>query len=366
MAFQIKDFASITASMINHARSVTTKITDFLRGSVARTLLEAPAVEIEELYLQMFIGLKEAIPVSVFQSFGFDILPPAFARGSVTITSEQSLVNAITIPAGTAFSAPDGRSYRSTEALVWAAGATSVRVKIIADAAGYSYNAAAGIVNSSPLFGDEYVISNALIANGRDSETEEERKARFAEFVGSLSKGTTFACMAAVRNTRILDDDGNITEYFTRTGISENAGFIRIYAYSSAGAPSTELLRLAQRNIDGYRDEATGQNFEGVRSGGVRCDVLTMVERSVNWAASVTLAAGYTLTESLQASLKDAFDTVVKNAPAGEILYVDEVVEALLSVTGVIRVVPDVNENIACQPNEALKAGTFTVNILGV
>lgn len=51
MAFQIKDFASIVASQINHARAVSDKITDFQPGSVARTIMEAPAVEIEELYL---------------------------------------------------------------------------------------------------------------------------------------------------------------------------------------------------------------------------------------------------------------------------------------------------------------------------
>ena len=51
MPFQIKDFASITAGMLNHARSVTSKITDFQPGSVARTIMEAPAVEVEELVL---------------------------------------------------------------------------------------------------------------------------------------------------------------------------------------------------------------------------------------------------------------------------------------------------------------------------
>ena len=54
MSFQIKSFNDIVLSQINHARSVTEKITDFAPGSVARTLMEAPAVEVEELYLQMF------------------------------------------------------------------------------------------------------------------------------------------------------------------------------------------------------------------------------------------------------------------------------------------------------------------------
>ncbi len=55
MAFQIKDFTSIVASMVNHMRGTQKKVTDFQKGSVARTLVEAAAVENEELYLQMFL-----------------------------------------------------------------------------------------------------------------------------------------------------------------------------------------------------------------------------------------------------------------------------------------------------------------------
>lgn len=86
MAFQIKDFVSIAASMINHMRGTQNKVTDFQPGSVARTLVEGPAVEIEELYLQMFIGLREAIPIATFQSFGFDKLPASYGSGYVSIS----------------------------------------------------------------------------------------------------------------------------------------------------------------------------------------------------------------------------------------------------------------------------------------
>ena len=47
MAFQIKNFVSICAGMINSMRANQTQITDFNVGSVARTLIEAPAIEID-------------------------------------------------------------------------------------------------------------------------------------------------------------------------------------------------------------------------------------------------------------------------------------------------------------------------------
>ncbi len=64
MAFQIKDFASIAAAMINYLRASQDRVTDFEPGSVARTMLEATAAELDELYQQLFHGIREAIEVS--------------------------------------------------------------------------------------------------------------------------------------------------------------------------------------------------------------------------------------------------------------------------------------------------------------
>ena len=71
--FQLKDFQSIVASMVNYARGATDQLTDFARGSVTRTMLEAPAVEIDQLYQEMFAGVREGIETSVFRSFGLPI-----------------------------------------------------------------------------------------------------------------------------------------------------------------------------------------------------------------------------------------------------------------------------------------------------
>jgi hypothetical protein len=56
MAFQLKDFVSIVAAMLNRAKATQSRLTDFEVGSVARTLIEAPAIEIEQLYQRMFAG----------------------------------------------------------------------------------------------------------------------------------------------------------------------------------------------------------------------------------------------------------------------------------------------------------------------
>lgn len=361
MPFQLKDFASITASQINHARSVTDKITDFQPGSVVRTLMEAPAVEIEELYLQFFLGLRDAIPVATFRSFGFDRLPAAYARGFVSISIVDAPDADMTIPSGTPFQAADGRTYTSTEDVVWQAGTNVARVPVISSTIGLAGNVSEGVINSSSMFDDDYTISNSVISTGRDEETDREREARFAEFVRALSRGTIDACEYAAGQSRVLDEFGNMLEYVTRRGTIENPGYVRIFLYSSAGVPSDALINDGQRRIDGWRDEVTGERTPGYRAGGIRIDILPMIERVITWTISVEMFPGHSLTESVKQRLGDVFGNAIRSVQPGETLYVGTLVELLLGVNGVRTVVPAVNENIICEPNEALIPGVLTV-----
>lgn len=364
MAFQIKDFASIVASIVNHMRGTQKKITDFQPGSVARTLVEGPAVEVEELYLQMFTGLREAIPVATYLSFGFDKLPAKRAHGLVSVSAETPPTEPMTIPLGTVFNTADGRSYSSTAEVTWPAGEAMIRIPVQADVVGLAGNVAAGVITSSPAFDDTYTISNLAIENGSDVEADDEREARFAEFIASLSRGTLTACTYAAKSATVLDEDGAIYEYVTRIGVDEQSGYVRIYIYSSRGLPSDQLLANAQTIIDGRRDPVTGAITPGYRPGGVRVDVLSMVERAVPFAVRVEMLPGYTLNASVIQQLSDVYATVIAGVEAEEVLYVGTIVDALLSVPGVRRIVPESDENIVCGANETLIAGEFTVTAL--
>lgn len=362
--FQIKDFTSIVASMVNHLRGTTTKVTDVQPGSVARTLIEAPAVEMEELYLQMFTGLREAIPVATFKSFGFGKLPAKYASGYVSILATQAPAQAITIPAGTSFSTSDGRTYLSSQGVTWLPGAASVRVPVTAEAAGSSYNASEGAIVSSPLFDSSYAIGNAAITTGRDQETDAEQEARFAEYVAALSRGTDVALARAARSAMILDADGTIREYVTRVGVAITPGYVRIYLYSSRGLPSAALVALAQRIIDGYRDPDTNEITEGYSAAGIRTEVLPISERPVDYSAQVDMLTGYALTPEVVQSLKDAYSTALAAVQPGDTLYAGDLETDLLDTIGVHRIVSNITSNITCGVYEALVPGAFAVTPL--
>lgn len=365
MAFQIKDFASIVVAQINHARAVTSKITDFQPGSVARTLMEAPAVEVEELYLQMFLGLREAIPVATFRSFGFDKLPAALAHGFVSVSRAQAAASNLVIQVGTIFTAEDGRVYSSTASVTWAAASLVARIPVSHVAVGLVGNIAQGQITASDSFDSgTYTISNSLIATGKDAEADAEREARFSEFVKALSRGTVAACLYSAGQSVVLDADANVYEYVTRIGLNEEAGRVRIYLYSSLGIPSSALLNNGQLAMDGSHNDETGEIVPGYRAAGVRVDLLAMTERTIPLFIQVEMFAGYTLSSSVIQQLGDIFNTAIRTVQPSETLYLGSLVEMLQSVTGVKLIVPASNANILCAVSEALVPGTLTITAL--
>jgi hypothetical protein len=136
MGFQIKNFTSIVAGMINHGKSVSQKIDDWNPGSVARTLIEAPAVEISELYQQIFNGIREAIPVAIYNSFEFPRLSAVAANGYVTVNiSPQSTGQ--TIASGVVFAAAGGSvSYTVQSDAVFSPGQSTLQLFVAASTAG--------------------------------------------------------------------------------------------------------------------------------------------------------------------------------------------------------------------------------------
>jgi len=101
MSFQIKKFSSILASLINWISGATDKINDFNPGSVIRTILEAFAMELEELYYQLLLATQEAIEEAIYRTFNFPRNPAISATGSVRFYRLTGSDVAVTVPLGT-------------------------------------------------------------------------------------------------------------------------------------------------------------------------------------------------------------------------------------------------------------------------
>lgn len=373
MAFQIKDFRSIVASMINWMKSTTDKITDFNVGSVARTLVEAPAAEMDELYQQVLIGLKEAIPVSVFSTFGFVRKPAAAASGIVRFSTGGPLASAsIIIPAGTVVKAPGtSKTYLTQAQAVLLANTAYVDALVAAQSAGSAGNTEAGTITeiATPVSGINEVTNPAPFTNGRDEETDDELKARFQGYISTLARGTKSAIEYGAKTARVVDANGMTTEYVAHASVVEPyledntqpISLVECYVHNGAGATSSALVAEAQKMIDGYLDE-TGIAVPGWKAAGVQVVVLPAADKAINVTGEITVDLGVNKAEAI-ASATDAIRSYIQARNVGETVLLAELIAIIQrDVGGVYNVTLSTPAgDIACEPHEKAIPGTVTL-----
>ena len=358
--FTIKPFQSIVNSMIRVALTSQTKISDFSVGSVARTIMEAPAVEIEALYLQMLLGLQDAIPVAVYQAFGFEIIRALPSSGIVTLHFGAALEVDFAIPHATAMDS-GGLIFYTTEDVIAPAGATQVVVTVYAAIPGVGGNIGADTIASTALsLPVETTFSHPAFTSGRDAETELQQKTRFIEFIGSISRGTVDSLRYAASTATVLDGSGSVQEFVTKVGLSEVPGYVSVHLYGSAGIPSASLLAAANMIIDGYVDEG-GNKIEGYRAAGVEVEVLAMSERAMDVGMVVATKPGVLQTTDLSDQISTAVANRIMAVNPGEYLNAGALTSAVASIPGVLSCFLSGNTNILCGQFEVMRPGVITV-----
>ncbi|EJG5414280.1 baseplate J/gp47 family protein [Salmonella enterica] len=365
--FQLKNFVSIAASMLNYVRSTTGKVTDLQPGSVTRTLLEAPAAEIEELYVQVFNGIREAIPVAVYNSIKFDKLPPQYASGRVTVIAGTAPTQAQIYPKGTRFLSRDGRIYESVGDVDWPAGAISMQFPVLSQAAGQGQNLAQGEINSAPAFDpDKYSFSNTDFTGGSDIESDSQRDIRFAEYISALSRGTEAALIYGAKTARILDGAGNIVEAVERVSLKVTSGSVQVNIWGTNGAPSLALLTRATEIEIGYQDPATNITTPGFAAAGIRCSVVPMAAKPIpDVTFTLQMLDGYVLDSTTKPvytqQIRDILDSFLDTVQPKQVVYIDDIKNLALMLRGVKSASVNIASNITCGEAEVLVAGKVEV-----
>lgn len=371
MGFQVKDFASIAASMINHMKAVTTKITDFRIGSVARTLVEAPAVEIEELYQQMFMGLKDAIPVAIYNGFDFARLParPAVGTLRVNVTPSDAV---IVVPAGTLFvDGAFGGRYKTLLDVSLAPGNSFFTVPVSADFAGASGNLVANSSFTLQASQSWFVSANnpGELSGGSDEESDDQRKQRFAAFIRSLSRGTVSALEYGLGTVTIKDAAGSVIEsvYVAKIvepylyDVANPVAWVQCYIHNGVSGASGELLAQAEKVIYGYTDE-DGVDVLGWKAAGVRVDILAAQSVPVAVTGVLRILSGYssaTIIPQVEAAIS-AYLTALK---IGEKVLFSEIIAQAMQVDGVYDFVPTVPAgDVVIDPVKKAMPGLLTIS----
>ncbi len=369
--FQIKDFTSIVASMLNHMRGTQDKITDFNVGSVARTLVEAPAIEIEELYQNMFFGLKEAIPTSVFLSFGFDALPAEAASGVLQFSAPSAAAAQVVIPAGTRVTAVGGGlAYITQTDAIIEVGQSHVDAVAWCEITGSSTNVLANTLTalSVAIQGVSNVTNPAAFDNGRDLETDDERKARFQGYISTLPRGTVSAVAYGARSATVKDASGQTVESVRYAVIVEPylvdanipVGLVECYIHNGVGGTSPALIAAARQIIDGYR-LSDGTAVPGWKAAGVIVNTMAAPEVSVVVSGSITVDSVTDEASAIvaaAAAVSDYLQTLDIGYPAIR----SEIIAQIMSVPGVYNVALTLPAaDIAVTANQKIMPSTVTL-----
>ena len=294
----------MTASMINMMQATQTKVTDFNVGSIVRTMLEACAAELDELYQQMLNGLLQSIPVAVYNSFSFASLPAGPASGLVTVViTPQSSVTIIA--SGTVFTAAsNGNTYAATAAVAIVPGATSATVPVAATTLGSATNigAAAAFALSPAPIGFVSATNVYAFINGADLETAAAQLIRFNGYISALARSTNAAIVYGAKTSVLTDAAGNVIEqvasavvvepYLTDPTVTPISS-IYCYIHNGVGATSTALVAQTQAVINGYTASDGVTIVPGWKAAGVICTVAAATEQPVALTAALTAAPGY-------------------------------------------------------------------------
>jgi len=369
MAFQLKNFTSIVASMVNHARGATQHLTDFNVGSSSRTLLEASAIEIEELYQQMFHGLRDAIPVAVYSAFSFELLPAVLSSGDVTFTASPAPATPIVIAAGSIVKIANQEiSFQTQYEIILTNASPTDSVRVVALVSGVSGNASANTITEiSPSIATVAVTNQQPFTTGREIETEDERKARFADYIRNISRGLKGSIEYGARTAVVTDINGDVIEYVRYskmyepylTDNSQPLGYVNCYIYNGVGSTTNSLVVSTQNIINGYVDN--GEYISGWKGAGIVCTVIAVAEQAVNVTGVITAAEGFDAAE-LAPLVGNKIKLYIQAIEIGETCFIAEIYKSAMSIGGVknfILSVPSVDTT--ANINEKLTPGVVTI-----
>lgn len=345
--FQIKNFTSIAASMMQRMGAATKKVTDFNIGSVVRTMLEAVAAELDELYQQLFNGVTQAIPVATYNTFNFPALSAGAASGQIGVNITAQTTGTL-IAVGTVFtSLGAGTSYASANDVTIPAGQTAASVLSVAQKVGVIGNIPSGL-NFTPnpaITGFVSASNAAAFTDGQDAETEAQHQQRFNEYILSLARCTPAALSYGAGTSQVITN-GVVTEQVKYSNPVEAwkisdanpYGLVFVYVHNGTGSTSSQLVSQCSSILYGYVD-TNGNKVPGYKAAGVNLTVFAATDTPLDVSGTFVLAPGFD-SDDVQAAIEAAISTYIYSIPIEGVFQYTKYIYLARAVPGVANFSP--------------------------
>ena len=377
MSVTFRDFTAFVQLQAAKVQSSCAQLLDFAVGSVELAILEANASL--ALWIQYLIAFllgqtrlstaSEGYVDSFVADFGLNRLGAAYATGGVTLSRGNPsqtgtvLVGTTVITADnsqtfTIFADPSNAYYSATTgasgAYILPVGTASITVPIQAVNPGAQGNVAASAINGlqAAVVGVDAVTNAVAFSNGVDEETDAQLKARFPNYINSLSKATLGAITYAATSVQVG------LSVFIRENVDVAGRVLRghlvLYVDDGSGTPPQALLDQVYEAVDTVR--AAGIDFS------VRPPTVNLA------AVSLTLVVGPGgIKVNLIPQVATAVAVYVDGLAVGDICSVTRIAQAAYAVHPAIKNVLGItinggNADLAPGPTGVAKASSITVN----
>lgn len=387
--FNRQTMEQITQKMIDWSRGATGQLTDWRVGSKNRTIYEAVAIVMEDLYDKMYKGIKTAVQTNLYTTMSFTPFPAVNATGIVRFYAQTAPDPSapVTISMGTQVQANPTDTdppvtfqttqdanlvYNSPTELgnvtingVSVTGWYYVDIPVVCTQAGtignVGANAITTMIGAPP--GIDAVNNGTEFTTGQEEENLAQQKARFQLFVQSRTRGTIDSIQAAAESAEVLDATGTFIQERTITAIvNDGVGTFDVYLWNGVGAASQALLDATKQIIDGYVD-SDGNVVPGYKPAGIPYNVYSVNVQSVPISLTITPLNGYAVTDDDVALGNDDVRTAITNAVSsyfatlapGQTMILSAIEAAIKQVEGVYDVqITDPTGNITADTTTML------------
>lgn len=270
MAISTKTFTDLVRGQVAAIQGAAAGLVDFTIGSVLRAIVEAFAqvvLWLQGLILALLAATRAATSVgadldSWMADFGLFRLPASYASGVVTF-GRFTATSPGFIPVGSEVQTADGAvrlavvadtsnpAYSVSQAgYVVAPGLSTFDAPVAAVLPGAGSNAAAGVVNTivDAITGIDTVTNAAAMEGGADAESDAVLRARFIDYLASLSRATRAAVSYAVESIQ-PGVSHELVENETYGGV-EKLGYFYVVVDDGSGDPPTTFLNAVSRAVD--------------------------------------------------------------------------------------------------------------------
>lgn len=325
--FVFRKASQIIKSEIDDVLTHTDKINDFTVGSVARTMVEAEALEIEKLYYYSLENLKQAIDEGVTTAFGFTRKKATYAYGNVLVRLSAPLPQDLIIDRGSLFYSTNPnyqQQYRTNVAYRIPKGSQSFTITVYCTVIGTYGNIPENTINRSTDIGELVSVTNPEAFNtGTDEENPEAAKVRFRQMIQSLAMGTNQSLVYAAES---------VPGVAGASLFESTYGAVVIYAHDANGNLSRDLQQdIADRLVE-------------YKPAGIKVFVMPTHKSVVALDISVEVSDSTLESDSFLDMIRQSMSDYINTLTVGDPLYKSNIVQKIMDVsdTGILDTQVDV------------------------